>query len=359
MSDCGSTLPERVVLVLQGGGALGAFQLGVAEALTEAGIQPDWIVGTSIGALNGAILAGNPPDRRIERLAAFWDGMARSSVADAWGWLPAAASAWRRMEAMTAGVPGLYGPRFGVGGAAYDTAPMRRSLDALLDIECLNAGAPRLTVGAVSVTRGRMRYFDTASQRIDVDHIMASAAIAPAFPAVEVDGDFYWDGGLYSNTPIEAVFSDSRRRSAVIFAVQLWQPDGVLPGDIASAMERVREIRFASRAAANIEHQAELHHLRHIVRELERRMPEQLREDPEVKALAAYGCATTMHVIRLIAPPLSGHAGLKDLDFSRAGIDERRQAGREAVMRMIQRAPWQDAVDPTIGVAVHDDHAHA
>jgi NTE family protein len=359
MSDCGSALPERVVLVLQGGGALGAFQLGVAEALVQAGIEPDWIVGTSIGALNGAILAGNPPGQRIERLAAFWDGMARSSLADAWGWLPAAASAWRRMEAMTAGVPGLYGPRFGPGAAAYDTAPMRHSLDALVDLDRLNAGAPRLTVGAVSVTRGLMRYFDTASQRIGIDHVMASAALAPAFPSIEVDGEAYWDGGLYSNTPIEAVFSDARRRSAVIFAVQLWQPVGMLPADIAAAVVRVREIRFASRATANIEHQAELHHLRHVVRELERRMPETLRADAEVKALAAHGCATTMHVIRLIAPPLAGDAGLKELDFSRAAIDERRHAGREAAMRMIERAPWREAIDPAIGVAVHDDHARA
>jgi NTE family protein len=357
MTTCSGTPPERTVLVLQGGGAIGAYQLGVAEALEDSGIRPDWVIGTSIGAINGAIIAGNPPEDRIARLAAFWERTSRPSLADAFGWAPALAGAWRRAEATVAGVPGLYAPRAGPGAAPYDTAPMRASLGALVDFERLNAGAPRFTVGAVNVRSGAMRYFDTAEARIGPEHVMASAALGPAFPAVEIEGEPYWDGGLYSNTPIEAVFSDPRRCSAVIFAIQLWQPDGPAPDDYAAAMARTREIRFASRAEANLAHQAELHHLRHVIRELERRMPEKLRDTAEVQALAAWGCTTTMHIIRLVAPRLAGECGMRELDFSAGALRARRDAGRLAALRMIARAPWTKPVDPAIGVMVHDDDA--
>ena len=357
MTACGSVVPEHTVLVLQGGGALGAYQLGVVEALEESGIRPDWVIGTSIGAINGAIIAGNPPESRVARLAAFWERISRPSIAEAFGWAPALADAWRRTEATMAGVPGLYAPRAGFGTAPYDTAPMRASLDALVDFDRLNADAPRFTVGAVNVLSGAMRYFDTTGTRIGPEHVMASAALAPAFPAVEIEGVPYWDGGLYSNTPIEAVFSDPQRRSAVIFAVQLWQPEGDMPADFAAALARTREIRFASRAERSLAHQAELHHLRHVVRELERHMPEQLRATPEVKALAAWGCATTMHVLRLVAPRLPGESGARDVDFSARMLRARREAGRTAALRMIARAPWTQPVDPAIGVMMHDDDA--
>lgn len=357
MTACGGALPEHTVLVLQGGGAMGAYQLGVAEALEESGIRPDWVIGTSIGAINGAIISGNAPKDRISRLASFWERTSRASLADALGWAPGLAGAWRRAEATMAGVPGLYAPRLGFGVAPYDTAPMRASLEALVDFDRLNAGAPRFTVGAVNVRSGAMRYFDTASARLTVEHVMASAALAPAFPAVEIDGEAYWDGGLYSNTPIEAVFSDPQRRSAVIFAVQLWRPDGAVPDDYAAAMARTREIRFASRAEANLAQQAELHHLRHVIRELERRMPEELRDAAEVKELAGWGCATTMHIIRLIAPRLAEESGMRELDFSSRTLRARREAGRAAALRMIARAPWTKTVDPAIGVMVHDDQA--
>lgn len=355
MNACGGTLPEHTVLVLQGGGAIGAYQLGVAEALEHSGIRPDWVIGTSIGAINGAIIAGNPPERRIEALAAFWERTARPSLSAAFGWAPALAAAWRRMEATMAGVPGLYAPCTGLGAAPYDTAPMRESLEALVDFDRLNAGTPRFTVGAVNVRSGAMRYFDTTQTRITAAHVMASAALAPAFPAVEIEGEPYWDGGLYSNTPIEAVFSDPRRVSAVIFAVQLWQPGGEPPTDFAQAMARAREIRFASRAEANLAHQAALHRLRHVIRELERRMPEDLRATPQVQSLAAWGCATTMHVLRLVAPRMTGEVGMRELDFSAASLRARREAGRVAASRLVARAPWTMPVDPAIGIAVHDD----
>lgn len=172
------------------------------------------MIGTSIGALNGAIIAGNAAERRLERLAAFWQGLARPSVLSAWGsWELPFEPAWRRMEAMWFGAPGLYGPGTPLGGAAlYDPAPLRERLERLVDIAQLNAGAPRFTVGAVSAATGAMRYFDTRERRLGLDHVMAFAALPLAFPPVQVDGESFWDGGIYSNTPIEAVLAVRRRR---------------------------------------------------------------------------------------------------------------------------------------------------
>lgn len=354
--EADQTRPQ-IVLVLQGGGALGAYQVGVVEALEEAGLRPDWVIGTSIGALNGAIIAGSAAEHRLDRLSAFWQGLACPSLLSAWGgWELPFEPAWRRMKAMWLGVPGLYGLGSPVGGPAlYDPAPLRRRLERLVDIEQLNAGAPRLTVGAVSVATGAMRYFDTREERLRLDHVMASAALPPAFPPVQLDGEPFWDGGLYSNTPIEAVFADRRRRSALVFAVQLWQPVGTAPGCVWETMGRMRDIQFASRAATNIAHQAELHHLRHVVRELERRMPGALRADPAVKQLAAWGCGTMMHIVRLVAHPMPDEAHLKELDFGADRLQARREAGRAAAIRLLRRAPWRQEPDPAVGVTVHDD----
>lgn len=353
--------PAQVVLVLQGGGALGAYQVGVFEALEEAGLRPDWVIGTSIGALNGAIIAGNAAERRLERLSAFWQGLARPSLLSAWGgWDLPFEPAWRRIEAMWFGVPGLYGLGSPFGGPAlYNPAPLRAQLERLLDIEQLNAGAPRFTVGAVSAATGRMCYFDTREERLGLDHVLASAALPPAFPPVHVNGEPFWDGGLYSNTPIEAVFADRRRRSSLVFAVQLWQPLGMAPGSVWETMGRMRDIQFASRAATNIAHQAELHHLRHVVRELGRRMPEVLRADPEVKQLAAWGCGTTMQVVRLVARPMPDEAHMKELDFGTDRLRARREAGRTAAIRMLRRAPWLQEPDPAVGVVVHEEDEEA
>jgi len=361
--------PPRIVLVLQGGGALGSYQLGVFEALEQAGLRPDWIVGTSIGALNGAIIAGNAPERRLERLSAFWQGLARPALLARWGgpwggpWggmeLPFE-TVWRRMEALWLGVPGLYrplgGPLGGMGGPAlYDPGPLRAHLAGLVEEARLNEGAPRLTVGAVSVATGRMRYFDSRDERLTLDHVLASAALPPAFPPVEIKGEPFWDGGLCSNTPIEAVFADRQRRSAVIVAVQLWQPEGPAPGGVWETMGRMRDIQFASRAATNIAHQAELHHLRHVVRELEKRLPEALAGDPEVKELTAWGCGTRMHVLHLVARPMPDEAHLKELDFGLDRLWARRAAGLEAATRMLQRAPWREWPDARAGVLVHEE----
>ena len=361
-------LPGQVVLVLQGGGALGAYQVGVYEALHEAGIEPDWVIGTSIGAINGAIIAGNPPEHRVDRLHEFWARVEQHAGVDALELVPGVASAMANLSTMVHGLTPFFGPNpaswfgphmpVGLDSAAYyTTAPLRATLSELVDIEYLNGCETRLTVGAVNVKSGEMRYFDSRDETLAVDHVMASGALPPAFPAVRIGGDPYWDGGIYSNTPIEAVLDDKPRRDSVIFTVHMWNPEGPEPESIWEVMGRQKDIQFASRAKSHIARQKQIHHLRHIIRELAKHVPEKSRGTAEVRELSSWGCGTTMHVTRLVAPRIDGEDQLKDIDFSPSGIRARWQAGHAEARRVLALAPWRWPVDPMEGVVIHDTAA--
>ena len=223
----------------------------------------------------------------------------------------------------------------------------------LVDWDYLCECHMRLTVGAVNACSGAMRYFDTSKEPLDAAHVMASGALPPAFPAVRIDGEPYWDGGIYSNTPIEAVLDDKPRRSAVIFAVNVWHQSGPEPESITQVMGRQKDIQYASRADSHIARQKQIHRLRHVIRELHRQLPESRQADPAVKELAAWGCGTTMHVAHLHAPRLDGEDHTKDIDFSSAGIHARREAGHADTLRMVERAPWMAQADPIEGVIEH------
>ena len=348
-----AALPGRVVLVLQGGGALGAYQVGVYQALHEAGIEPDWVIGTSIGALNAAVIAGNPRAERLTRLRQLWDRFQR---ADGLG--------FAEYSTVLYGIPGFFAPRMPVWGGLqarvgldaasyYSTAPLRDTLAQLVDLDLLGREI-RLTVGAVNVKRGTMRYFDSRDGRLGFDEIMASGALPPGFPAVRVNGEAYWDGGLYSNTPLEAVLDDNPRRDSLIFAVNVWQPTGHEPGSLWEVLARQKDIMYASRADSHIERQKQIHRLRHVIRELAKKLPEEKQTAPDCQELAAWGCHTIMHVVRLLAPALEGEDYWKDLDFSAAGTRFRCEAGHADARRMLQLAPWQAPFDPMEGVIVHE-----
>jgi NTE family protein len=357
-------LPGQIVLVLQGGGAIGAYQVGVFRALHEAGIEPDWVIGTSIGAINGAVIAGNPPTQRMERLEAFWDQVQQQPpAADLLAWI-GMGSALANLNIMTRGIPGFFAPNpaawrglqenLGVDAASYySTAPLRATLSSLVDFDLVNGGRTRLTVGAVNVRSGKMRYFDSLEERIGPDHVMASGALPPAFPAIRIDGEAYWDGGIYSNTPIEAVLDDNPRRDSVIFAVNVWQPEGPEPESIWQVIGRQKDIQYASRADSHISRQKQIHHLRHIIRELTGKLPPSVHDTPQVRELAGYGCGTIMHVVRLLAPRLEGEDHTKDIDFTASGVRRRVQAGYEDTSNMIWEAPWTRAIDPIEGVVIH------
>jgi NTE family protein len=391
-------IDDQVVLVLQGGGALGAYQAGVFEALHDAGIEPDWVIGTSIGAINGAIIAGNRPEDRMTRLRAFWErvtwsghpasnwlaaacsacGVWQNAWNDAWSstwtsWMPGYEQWLRSLSIVSQGIPAFFAPRadawlglqspVGIEQAAfYHTDPLRETLGSLIDFDYLNRGesrAPggggptRLTVGTVGVGSGQMRYFTNRDAPLDVEHVMASAAFPPGFPSVRIDGDAYWDGGIYSNTPLEAVLDDRPRRSSVIFTVQLWPAHGAEPASIREAMSRQRDIQYSSRAESHLERQRQIHRLRHVIRELGKHVPDAALETDAVKELLGWGCGTTMQVIELDAPGFGGDDLHKDIDFSADGIRRRWQAGHADAQRMIERAPWREAPDPMEGIAIH------
>ena len=359
-----SGLPGQVVLVLQGGGALGAYQVGVYEALHESGIEPAWVIGTSIGAINAALIAGNPLEERMDRLDAFWRHVEQpATIAGPLEWL--GLGNWLgNMTTVMRGIPAFFEPnaaalrgtRANVGVEAasyYSTEPLRKTLGDLVDFAGLRDGPTRLTVGAVNACSGAMRYFDSRNETLGVEHVMASGALPPAFPAVRIDGEPYWDGGIYSNTPIEAVLDDKPRRDALIFAVNVWHQTAPEPESIWQVMGRQKDIQYASRADSHIARQKQIHRLRHVIRELTSQLSASKRADPVVEELSSWGCGTTMHVAHLLAPRVEGEDQSKDIDFSPAGLNARRNAGYADTMKMIERSPWRQPTDPIEGVVEH------
>lgn len=354
----------QMVLVLQGGGALGAYQVGVYQALHEAGIEPDWVVGTSIGAINAALIAGAPAPERIHRLREFWKRVehGRFLGAPLPGWFTASA---RNLLAVTSGVPAFFQPNpaaffsahapLGAEAAGYySVAPLSDTLGELVDFEEVNAGGIRLTVGASNVRTSEMTYFDSRDMALDLRHVMASGALPPAFPAVRIDEELYWDGGILSNTPVEVVFDDNPRRSSMVFAVHIWNPHGREPETIWEVMNRQKDVQYSSRAASHIRRQRQLHRLRHVVAELAAMVPADARKAGQLAELAGYGCTTRMHVIRLLAPALDYEDHAKDLDFSPDGIRQRWEAGYRHTNETLANAPWRAAVDETEGFILHE-----
>ena len=364
-----ATFPGQIVLVLQGGGALGAYQAGVFEALHEAGVEPDWVIGTSIGAVNAAIIAGNTHADRLDKLKAFWSRVEQKSGHDFLNLWFSLTNMWANLTTVSQGIPSFFTPHLpawiglhsplGVEAAAYyTTSPLAATLAELVDVEQINQCKVRLTVGAVNVRNGEMRYFDSREEPLSIDHVLASGALPPAFPAVRIDGEPYWDGGIYSNTPIEAVLDDNPRKDSVIFNVQLWNPEGPEPETLWQVIGKHKDIQYASRSKSHIARQKQIHHLRHVIRELYKHVPGKLRDAAHVRELNAWGCGTTMHIVRLLAPTVDGEDHTKDIDFTPAGIRARWAAGHDDTMRMLARAPWTKPTDPVEGVIIHQDPAH-
>ncbi len=236
----------------------------------------------------------------------------------------------------------------------YSTAPLRMTLEELVDFNLLNRSRVRLTVGAAHVCTSVMHYFDSRDMPLSVSHVMASGALPPAFPAVRIDGELYWDGGILSNTPAERIFEDNPRRNGIIFAVHLWNPTGPEPTTIWETLHRHKDIQYSSRISNHIARQRESHRLRHVIAELLKHVPDEARKDPTVRELAAYACRTRMHVVRLLAPRLDNESHIKDIDFSPAGIRSRWEAGYADTNRALAAQAWLDEFDPLEGVILHE-----
>ena len=358
-------LPGQVVLVLQGGGALGSYQAGVYQALHEAGIEPDWIIGTSIGAINASLIAGNEPSDRLPKLQAFWKRMEQNPVWNIRTAFPDFNEKLSYWATITHGIPGFFRPNplahagdaypLGAERAGYySTAPLEKSLSELIDVDLLNRCKPRLTVGAAHVRTSQMRYFDSRDGALTVRHIMASGALPPAFPPVRIDGELYWDGGILSNTPTEVVFDDVPRRDSLIFAVHLWNPLGAEPATMADVLNRHKDVQYSSRIMSHIQRQQQAHRLRHVINQLAARLTERERNNPEVRELIGYGCQTRMHVARLLAPQLDRETHTKDIDFSPRGIMQRWEAGYSHTKAALEHASWAGEFDPLSGVILHE-----
>jgi NTE family protein len=356
---------KMVGLVLQGGGALGSYQAGVYQALASSDYLPDWVAGISIGAINAAIIAGNAPEHRVDRLRAFWDEV--TTPTSLWPAAPdGPLAAWQqRASALTSalfGQPGFFAPRgpqdfFAPGKylSYYDTGALRGTLERLVDFDRINdRRGMRLSVGAVNVATGYFAYFDSAHIRIRPEHVMASGALPPGFPPVEIDGELYWDGGLFSNTPLQYMVDYSPRRSRLIFQVDLFQAHGSMPTNLDEVNEREKDIRYSSRTRVVTDTLKERHDVRHVINELHKLLPPDIANTPEAKRLYEHGCVTEMDIALLIYRPNEPQGAAKDFEFSRATMEARWQGGFSDAYTTLQRSPWLAPMPKDLGVRVFD-----
>lgn len=360
---------RRVALVLQGGGALGAYQAGVYQALYEADIQPDWISGVSIGAINGAIIAGNPPDRRMERLSAFWDSVTARRV---WAFTPDG-DVFRQMRNATSslmsaamGQPGFFRPRLpgpwlSPPGAAdatsyYDTTPLRETLCSLVDFDLINAKTLRFSVGAVNVTTGNFVYFDNTKEPIGPDHILASGALPPAFPSVKIGGDYFWDGGIVSNTPLQYLLDHEDGLNALVFQVDLFNARGALPRDITGVMARQKDILYSSRTRYNTEVFRRVHAWKSRLRSALLKMPQELMTDEDRRLLEELEHQPEMAILQLIYQQKAYEGHAKDFEFSATSMREHWSSGYEDTQRTLGHKDWLVIPPPGGGIVTHDVH---
>jgi NTE family protein len=337
---------QTVALLLQGGGALGAYQGGVFEALSAAGITPGWIAGISIGAINSAIIAGNPPQRRLERLRDFWETITarEGSCSELWEGLLGGGPMrqWTNQleagRALAEGAPGFFSPRMpppylraaGTPGATswYDVKPLRETLERLVDFDRINARETRFSVGAVNVRTGNFAYFDNANRRIGPEHVMASGALPPAFEPVEIDGELYWDGGLVSNTPLDWVLSSRSELDTLVFQVDLWSARGEAPRDLMDVVTRAKEIQFSSRTRAATDSFRKVQRLRSVYNELLALMPPELAATPQAQLLARASDPAVYNIVQLVYRSPVYESQSKDYEFSRRTMEEHWAAGR-------------------------------
>lgn len=363
---------KKVALVLQGGGALGSYQAGVYAAMAESDYLPDWVAGISIGAINAALIAGNAPDKRVERLREFWEGVTEcDSLWRQWAGSTMSqmlhdhrpAGAW---GAIMFGTPGFFTPRAPLDWMAkppptsfYDTSALKSTLERLVDFDRINARETRISVGAVNVRTGNFAYFDSDRILIRPEHIMASGALPPGFPAVEIDGEHYWDGGLVSNTPLHEVLTNYPRRSTIAFQVDLFPAQGRLPESLAEVSEREKDIRYSSRTRTATTTLRMIQDLRHNVNALLEKLPPDLRGTREAEYLYNFGCVTTMDIVQLVYLPAQEQGYDKDYEFSRQTMQTRWEQGRADMNRTLDASPWLEPMSEEQGARSFDVLAEA
>jgi NTE family protein len=360
---------DRVALVLQGGGALGAYQAGVYQALSEANCDPKWIAGVSIGAINSSLIAGNPPEKRLPALETFWNTVSSRKIwfhapeGDFYRDLRNQTSAWMTMML---GQPGFFKPRTpspwfappGADGALsyYETDELRRTLETLVDFDYLNNGAKRLSVGAVNVRTGNFIYFDTQKMRIGPEHIMASGALPPALPAVKIEGEHYWDGGIVSNTPLQHLLDQEPSESSLVFQVDLFSARGSMPREMADVLVRHKDIMYSSRTRQNTDTYARVHALKMKLLDALKRVPPDQLSHGEKGLIEEYSRSGDVNIVHLIYQHKEYEGHVKDYEFSGTSMREHWKSGYDDTLRTLRHPEWLRRSSIRHGVAVHDLH---
>lgn len=365
----------RVALLLQGGGALGSYQAGVYQALSESDLHPNWVAGISIGAINSALIAGNVPEKRVEKLREFWE-LVSSPPLGTFGvpfmpsmdimndgfrqWINGA----RALGTMLFGAPGFFKPRWPSPLAwpaqtpdklsFCDTSSLKSTLERLVDFDLLNSGKMRFGVGAVNVRTGNFVYFDNAEEEIRSEHVMASGSLPPGLPAVEIDGEYYWDGGIVSNTPLQWMFDQKPHEDTLAFQVDLWSAGGELPQNMIEAEVRAKDIRFSSRTRMATEQFRQTQRFRHRFRNILKKLPPGLRDDPDVKAFEAESDETVQNVVQLIYHAKNYEGVAKDFEFSQRTMEEHWKAGYEAALRALDEPRVQQRPNNPEGFETFD-----
>jgi len=353
-------------LVLQGGGALGAYQAGVYAGACEKLRSPGWVAGVSIGAVNAALIAGNPPETRADRLRQFWNLISSGPAQQISPWF--GDRTWfNQLSAISSaafGVPGFFAPRRNpallLGDAApvlsyYDTAPLKATLERLVDFDRINARETRFSVGAVNVRTGNCIYFDNTSQRIGPEHIMASGALPPGFAPVHIDGEDYWDGGIVSNTPLQYVLdSHSREEPLLILQVDLFSARGAMPRTLGETLERQKDITYSSRTRLNTDAMVSNMNLQQALVDLIGKLPDGLRKDPEVQALCEQLSHPPIEIVHLIYRDKPYELESKDYEFSRASVDEHWEAGLRDIRCTLEHPEWLRGGAQSNGVTTYD-----
>ncbi|MEJ0051262.1 MAG: patatin-like phospholipase family protein [Methylovirgula sp.] len=369
-SKSGGWRPDRcdqVALIFQGGGALGAYQAGVYEALHEANIEPDWVTGVSIGAINAAIIAGNPRSERLEKLRAFWEKITDRHV---WAYTPdgdiyrRARNATSAMMTMALGQPGFFKPHdvnpwLNVAGAKtatsfYDSAPLAATLSEFVDFSLINDGNTRFAVGAVNVLNGNFIYFDNRNEEIAAEHIMASGALPPALPMVKIGTDYYWDGGIVSNTPLQHLLDQDDLNHTLVFQVDLFSAQGALPREMADVLARHKDIMYSSRTRYNTDMYQRLRTWKNRAYEALAKLPDQSLTDDERKLRNELADMPNIAILHLIYQQKAYEGDAKDYDFSGTSMREHWQSGYEDTKRTLMHHAWFDM--PENGIVVHDVH---
>src|SRR5260221_619594 len=365
---------ECIALLLQGGGALGAYQGGVYGALAEAGIHPDWVAGISIGAINAAVIAGNPPENRVEKLRRFWEhittdvfGNFPQDFLPSWmkgDWSRGLMSQVSAGLAMMDGVRGFFAPRLPLpwlhptgtieATSFYDTASLKSTLESFVDFDRINAQDVRFSVGAVNVRSGNFVYFDTATHTIRPEHVMASSALPPGFAAIEIDGERYWDGGLISNTPLQWVMDSVPRQDTLAFHVDLWSARGNFPGNLAEVETRQKEIQYSSRTRANTDQFKRAQRIRNTVAALIESLPDGLKDEPSAKLLGSIADRKVYNMVHLIYRAKNYEGNSKDYEFSRSSMETHWRSGYHDTVRTLRHPDVLKRPTNHEGVAVFD-----